>query len=813
MKKIWGKEDTFVGEGLEEIEPRGPRQEDVVITEAAVEHALMGMANWRGCGPDGVYLGFIKRLPGLWGELARLYRRMLTYEEDVEENGWLVEGRTLCQRKVPSGVPAGPGDWRPVTCLNHLYKVLTKIINVFVVDHLEKTGRVAVEQQSGKQKIRGCQGALLIDRTVIEDAKKRRKRLVMTFFDFRKAFDSLSQSGLDFLLHQAGVAENVQAWLVTVMPLWRTRLERDGSRGGYVDMKSGIQQGDSLSPTLFLMVMACISRALARLGVGYRLGPKQGPKGKDKTEVSHLMYVDDVKTFAGSEEGAQRQEEEIRRIGEQFGLKLNEAKSARIHMAPRGAAGELEVKPPPHWGPARAHQEAMREEIAELGPLETYRYLGVDQNRGGGTHDAKREAREKYNGRVAQAAACPLDVRDKIQIIDTWAVPVIRYGYPVLNWTQSELRQMDEKTRKTLREKGLTAKKEDVDWLYLPRKSGGRGLRSAEDTYLQETAAFKQYVEKELPDTDLLRQVAGSKHIAKAGYPIQDLLNRAGRGMGNLGLPEETEEDPTDAISVQQEAERRGRIKKKHAGGRMLKTFEDPKVDGETSRGWHSKTDLPSSVEKIIFAVRQDTLGTKGNQHKWGLSETDRCRWCGKEKESICHLVAGCKALNFTYHTRRHDLVCKEIHINVARRIGALKSAGQKPWNYSPDRIVMRNGHQLFWDRDWGDAARLEHSKPDIVWVRKKEVLVIEVATPADHNVGAREEEKTTKYIPLCGVLAKLFRKPARVVPIVVGATGVVSKNLVKNAATIDPCISPTQLQRIAATETARMAQQLLVAN
>ncbi len=86
---------------------------------------------------------------------------------------------------------------------------------------------------------------------------------------------------------------------------------------------------------------------------------------------------------------------------------------------------------------------------------------------------------------------------------------------------------------------------EDVDWLYLPREEGGRGLRSVEETRLQEAAAFRHYLENELPDDDLLEKVATSKHVAKPGYPAQDLLDRAMNEMALVGVREDADEDPT----------------------------------------------------------------------------------------------------------------------------------------------------------------------------------------------------------------------------------------------------------------------------
>ncbi len=169
-------------------------------------------------------------------------------------------------------------------------------------------------------------------------------------------------------------------------------------------------------------------------------------------------------------------------------------------------------------------------------------------------------------------------------------------------------------------------------------------------------------------------------------------------------------------------------------------------------------------MEKRIFTIpesgRTPSRRARSRNNGNSVSRTS-VGGVGWRKESICHLMARCKALNFTHHTHRHDLICAEVHGKIGRRIGVVKGPPRGPWNHKPERATFQGDHQLFWNRDWDDTARLQHSKPDIVWAKKHEVLVIEVATPADHNVGTREEEKVTKHIPLCEQ-SRTFRRPAR---------------------------------------------------
>ena len=73
-----------------------------------------------------------------------------------------------------------------------------------------------------------------------------------------------------------------------------------------------------------------------------------------------------------------------------------------------------------------------------------------------------------------------LNGKNKITAINTWAVAVFRYGAGILQWKESELKNVDRKSRKTITMYGALHPKSDVNRLYIKRREGGRGLMSVE---------------------------------------------------------------------------------------------------------------------------------------------------------------------------------------------------------------------------------------------------------------------------------------------------------------------------------------------
>ena len=69
-----------------------------------------------------------------------------------------------------------------------------------------------------------------------------------------------------------------------------------------------------------------------------------------------------------------------------------------------------------------------------------------------------------------------LNAVNRTNAINTIAVPVVTYRCNIINWTTADLKKLDRKTRKLLTMEKMRFPKADIDRLYLPRASGGRGL-------------------------------------------------------------------------------------------------------------------------------------------------------------------------------------------------------------------------------------------------------------------------------------------------------------------------------------------------
>ena len=73
-------------------------------------------------------------------------------------------------------------------------------------------------------------------------------------------------------------------------------------------------------------------------------------------------------------------------------------------------------------------------------------------------------------------------------------------------------------------------------------------------------------------------------------------------------------------------------------------------------------------------------------------------------------------------------------------------------------------------------------NRPDIIIKNKKEktCTLMDVAIPADRNVVQKEAEKKLKYKSLC-IEIRVWNLKCTIIPIIIGATGIVTRSLRKN--------------------------------
>jgi len=89
----------------------------------------------------------------------------------------------------------------------------------------------------------------------------------------------------------------------------------------------------------------------------------------------------------------------------------------------------------------------------------------------------------------------------------------------------------------------------------------------------------------------------------------------------------------------------------------------------------------------------------------------------------------------------------------------------------------------VLWNQEVHTDREVTANRPDIIIKNKKEktYTLIDVAIPADRNVVQKESEKKLKYKSLCIEIKRMWNLKCTIIPITIGATGIVTRSLRKN--------------------------------
>ena len=158
-----------------------------------------------------------------------------------------------------------------------------------------------------------------------------------------------------------------------------------------------------------------------------------------------------------------------------------------------------------------------------------------------------------------------LNAKNTAQAIRTYAMPVMRYGFGVLKWSNTELSRIDTKVRKMLTKRKFHHPKSNIHRLYMSREKGGRGIIGAEDCHRQECTALAKYIQSR---TDELSAIIRECESNKKGLMEHLEPERAGT---------------TESI----DEEHKSKLLKMKLHGNYFNNIADlPNIDMEKSNKW-----------------------------------------------------------------------------------------------------------------------------------------------------------------------------------------------------------------------------------
>jgi hypothetical protein len=192
-----------------------------------------------------------------------------------------------------------------------------------------------------------------------------------------------------------------------------------------IKVQCGIFPWDLLSPLLFCICLLPLTEKLNNLNTGYE-------EHTTKAKISHLLYMDDLKLIAKSEEEFQKQIQTVKNFSDDIHMEFGLDKCAKITFK----RGKL------------THSQNLmidiNREIQELEQEKTYKYLGIEKGVGIQHQQMKEKLKQEYNRRLRIILKSDLNARNKITAVGALAVPVFRYSFGVINWKIDDIKNWQE---------------------------------------------------------------------------------------------------------------------------------------------------------------------------------------------------------------------------------------------------------------------------------------------------------------------------------------------------------------------------------
>jgi hypothetical protein len=221
-------------------------------------------------------------------------------------------------------------DHRGISLMSSAAKLFNRIILLRirrVVDPL------LLNCQNGFRRHRSTIQHIVALRRICEESLAHRLPLIAIFVDFSKAFDSVNRARLEEILQIYGIPNPLRS---AICALYQETTACVRTREGdtqWFNTESGILQGDTLAPFLFLLYMDLVIRATLEGSEehGFEVEKRRSSRYPG-VRVAAMAYADDVVLLSSSAHGAQQLLTRLENAAHPLGLRINTLKTQALAL-------------------------------------------------------------------------------------------------------------------------------------------------------------------------------------------------------------------------------------------------------------------------------------------------------------------------------------------------------------------------------------------------------------------------------------------------------------------------------------------------
>ena len=311
----WSPEKIFDSYKVLPIESR-------LITENEVLEALKSTSNNKATGLDSISAEFLK-LPGISTIILPLLNKVMS--TGVAFNEWHTNIIIPLPKK---GDLSQYSNYRGISLMSIVGKLYNRILLERMRIHIDPILRY---NQNGFRKSRGTVEHVLAIRRIIEGIDVKGGSAVLTFIDFKKAFDCINRGRMMKILKEYGVSDEVVKQLSAMYTDTKSTVRTNDGSSEFIDITTGVLQGDTLAPFLFVIMIDYVMRLAERVSgsVGLELVARKSSR-RDAIKICDADFADDIALINSNMTHAQLFLSNVEKYAGDIGLSINSKKTEYI---------------------------------------------------------------------------------------------------------------------------------------------------------------------------------------------------------------------------------------------------------------------------------------------------------------------------------------------------------------------------------------------------------------------------------------------------------------------------------------------------
>nr|KAG5698173.1 hypothetical protein BaRGS_030536 [Batillaria attramentaria] len=242
-----------------ENDGQAPSNGDLTLEELRTAIGSLG-SQGKATGHDPISYQMIRHFPD------RMVKVLLGFYQTCWDSGQIPKAwkKAVVVAIPKDGKPPHlPTSYRPVALTSHLGKVYERLARDRLEYHLEKHGIIPL-CQAGFRKGRGCMEHVARLTSEIKKAMVNKHSVVTTFFDIKRAFDTVWHAKLLDKLSSIGISGRLYQFVQAFLADRRISVRVGASLSDEHILDMGVPQGSVIAPTLFSVMLHDIEAKVGR---------------------------------------------------------------------------------------------------------------------------------------------------------------------------------------------------------------------------------------------------------------------------------------------------------------------------------------------------------------------------------------------------------------------------------------------------------------------------------------------------------------------------------------------------------------------